>query len=445
MAGRSRARRRSVLSVADGVAIMVGVVVGIGIFKTPPLVAANVSSEFAFLGVWVVGGIVTLIGALCYAELASAHPHAGGEYHFLSRALGRPVAILFGWARGTVIQTGAIAAVAFVVGDYAMQVAPIGPHGAAIYAAVAIAALTALNVAGTRQSKSFQNAVTLLTLLAVLAVILAGLLAGGTRPPAPPPVEPETAAIGMAMILVLLTFGGWSEAVYLSSELHDAPRNMSRVLLIGTAVLIAVYLLVNTALLSLLGLAGLRASEAVAADLMRAATGEAAAAVLSAAIVAAALSTLNATILTGARVYYAMARDLPALSRIGRWDDRGQTPTNGLLLQGAVALALVALGAATRNGFQSMVDYTAPVFWSFLLLVGISLMVLRHKEPDRALPFRVPLYPLTPLAFCASCLFMLHSSLIYTGVGALIGLAVIAAGVPLVLLARRAEGPAPAE
>lgn len=232
------------------------------------------------------------------------------------------------------------------------------------------------------------------------------------------------------MILVLLTFGGWSEAVYLSSELHDAPRNMSRVLLIGTAVLIAVYLLVNTALLSLLGLDGLRASEAVAADLMRAATGEAAAAVLSVAIVAAALSTLNATILTGARVYYAMARDLPMLSRIGRWDDRGQTPTNGLLLQGAVALALVALGAATRNGFQSMVDYTAPVFWSFLLLVGISLMVLRHKEPDRVLPFRVPLYPLTPLAFCASCLFMLHSSLVYTGVGALIGLAVIAAGVP---------------
>ncbi|MCA9768241.1 MAG: APC family permease, partial [Gemmatimonadetes bacterium] len=316
-----------------------------------PLVAANVGSEFAFLGVWVAGGIVTLIGALCYAELASAHPHAGGEYHFLSRALGRPVAILFGWARGTVIQTGAIAAVAFVVGDYAMQVAPIGPHGAAIYAAAAIVALTALNVAGTRQSRTFQNAVTLLTLLAVLAVILAGLLAGGAPPPAPPVVETETAAIGMAMILVLLTFGGWSEAVYLSSELHDAPRNMSRVLLIGTAVLITVYLLVNTALQSLLGLAGLRASEAVAADLMRAATGEAAAAVLSAAIVAAALSTLNATVLTGARVYYAMARDLPILSRVGRWDDRGQTPTNGLLLQGAVALALVALATLARTAW----------------------------------------------------------------------------------------------
>lgn len=445
MARRPRARRRTALSVADGVAILVGVVLGIGIFKTPPLVAANVESELAFLGVWVAGGIVTLIGALCYAELASAHPHAGGEYHFLSRALGRPVAILFGWARGTVIQTGAIAAVAFVVGDYAIQVVPLGPHGAAIYAALAVIAVTALNVAGTQPSRLFQNTMTLLTIGAVLVVILVGLAATAGTPPPPPAPPTESGALGMAMILVLLTYGGWSEAVYLSSEIHDAPRNMSRVLLIGTGALVGVYLLVNAALLSILGLGPLRQSEAVASDLMRAATGHTGATVLSLAIVAVALSTLNATIFTGARVYYAMARDLPVLSRLARWDDRGQTPTNGLILQGVVALGLIGLGTATRNGFQAMVDYTAPVFWSFLFLVGLSLMVLRAREPDRALPFRVPLYPLTPLVFCATCLFMLHSSLVYTGVGALVGLAVIAAGIPLVILARRAEGPAPAE
>ena len=444
MAAKGGPRRRSILSVADGVAIMVGIVVGIGIFKTPPLVAANVDSELAFIGAWVAGGFVTLIGALCYAELASAHPHAGGEYHFLARALGRPVAILFGWARGTVIQTGAIAAVAFVVGDYAAQVLPLGPHGPGIYAGLSVVVLTALNVLGTRQSKTAQNALTTLTLAAVLAIILVGLL--GQPGPAAPSSPPEPgAALGMAMIFVLLTYGGWSEAVYLSSELQDAPRNMSRVLLIGTAVLIALYVLVNAALLSILGLDGLRRSEAVAADLMRATTSEAGAFAFSLVVVAAALSTLNATIFTGARVYYAMARDLSVLSRVGRWNDRGQTPANGLMLQGAVALALIGLGMATRNGFQAMVDYTAPVFWSFLFLVGLSLMILRRKEPGRVLPFRVPFYPLTPILFCLTCLLMLHASLAYTGIGALIGLAVIAAGVPLLLFRRRDQGAVPAE
>lgn len=434
------------LNVIDAVAIMVGIVIGIGIFKTPPLVAANVGSELAFVSAWILGGFVTLIGALCYAELASAYPHAGGEYHFLSRAYGRPVAVLFGWARGSVIQTGAIAAVAFVFGDYAAQILPLGPNGPAIYAALAIAILTGLNVLGTLQSKTAQNAMTILTVLAVLIVILAGTF-GGAEPQAAPVQAapgPASGAFGMAMILVLLTYGGWSEAAYLSAELKDAPRNMSRVLLVGTAVLVAIYVLVNLAFLSGLGLEGLRASNAAGADLMRAVAGEAGALILSLIVGAAALSTLNGTIFTGARVYYAMARDLSVLPQVGEWDDRGGTPANGLLLQGTVALALVGMGAATRDGFQSMVDYTAPVFWSFLFLVGLALIVLRWREPGRPLPFRVPLYPLTPILFCLTCLFMLHASLAYTGVGALIGLAVIAAGTPLLLLGPPGRKPVPA-
>ena len=444
MASNRGPARRSTLSVFDGVAIMVGCVVGIGIFKTPPLVAANVDSEFSFIAVWIAGGMVTLVGALCYAELASAHPHAGGEYHFLSRAFGRPVALLFGWARGAVIQTGAIAAVAFVLGDYANRVAPLGPYGSSIHAACAIGALTGLNVLGTRQTKAAQNTLTLLTLAAVLVVVLVGLV-GVSEPPAPASRPASaSAAMGMALIFVLLTYGGWSEAVYLSAELKDASRNMSRVLLIGTVVLVALYALVNMALLSTLKLDGLRGSDAVAADLMGAAAGEAGAVIVSLVIVAATLSTLNATIFTGARVYYAMARDLPLLPRVGQWNHRSHAPANGLLLQGAVALALVGLGTATRGGFESMVDYTAPVFWSFLFLVGLSLMVLRYREPDRVLPFRVPLYPLTPILFCLTCLFMLHASLAYTGIGALGGLAGIAAGTPLLLVGRR-PGIAPAE
>jgi amino acid transporter len=441
----SQADPQPTLSVFDAVTIMVGIVVGIGIFKTPALIAGNVESEAAFLGVWVAGGLVTLIGALCYAELAAAHPHAGGEYHFLGRAYGRSMAVLFGWARGSVIQTGAIAAVAFVLGDYAAQIAPIGAYGPAIYAALSIIALTGLNVAGTVQSKTLQIAVTFVEVGLIAVIILWGFL--GSAGDAAPAVStaPESAALGMAMIFVLLTYGGWNEAAYLSGELKDPGRNMARVLVIGTAILVALYVMANAALLGILGLDGLRGSQAVATDMMRLVAGDAGALIVSLAIVVAALSTLNATIFTGARVYFAMARDITLLPRVGEWDQRGRAPANGLLAQGGVALLLVALGAASRDGFQAMVDYSAPVFWAFLFLVGLALPILRQREPSRVLPFRVPLYPLTPALFCLSCLYMLHASLAYTGNGAFIGLGVVLAGLPLLLFQRRAvQPPSPA-
>ncbi|TDR89003.1 APC family permease [Enterovirga rhinocerotis] len=434
----SRTEPQPLLSVFDAVTIMVGIVVGIGIFKTPALVAANVGSEFAFLAVWVFGGLVTLVGALSYAELAAAHPHAGGEYHFLSRAYGRPVAMMFGWARATVIQTGAIAAVAFVLGDYANGILPLGPFGPALYAGLSIAVFTAINIVGTMQSKRLQIVITFVEVGLVVVIILFGFLgSSGVPAAAPEPAAAGSAALGMAMIFVLLTYGGWNEAAYLSGELRDPGRNMARVLVIGTAVLCALYLLANAALLAILGLDGLKRSDAVAADMMRLVAGEAGAMAVSVAVVVAALSTLNATIFTGARVYFAMARDLTLLPKVGEWDARGLAPTNGLILQGGVALALVCFGMATRNGFQSMVDYTAPVFWIFMLLVGAAVIVLRRREPNRVLPFRVPLYPLTPILFCLSCLYMLHASVAYTGVGALVGIAVVVAGAPLLLFRRR--------
>ncbi len=445
MSVQSQSDPQPTLSIFDAVTIMVGIVVGIGIFKTPSLIAANVGSEAAFLGVWVAGGLVTLIGALCYAELAAAHPHAGGEYHFLGRAYGRPVAVLFGWARGSVIQTGAIAAVAFVLGDYAAQIVPLGPYGPAIYAAAAIIVLTGLNVAGTIQSKTLQIAVTFIEVGLIAAIIVWGLLGSGGEAVPAATTAPPSAALGLAMIFVLLTYGGWNEAAYLSGELRDPGRNMVRVLLIGTGVLVALYLAANAALLAILGLDGLRGSQAVATDMMRRVAGESGAIVVSLAIVVAALSTLNATIFTGARVYFAMARDITLLPRVGEWDERGRAPANGLIAQGAVALLLVVLGAASRDGFQAMVDYSAPVFWAFLLLVGLALPILRWREPDRVLPFKVPLYPLTPALFCLTCLYMLHASLAYTGKGALIGLGVVLAGLPLLLFQSRLADPGDAQ
>ena len=431
------------LTVLDGVAIMVGIVVGIGIFKTPPIIAANVGSEAAFLGVWLLGGLMTLVGALCYAELAAAYPSAGGEYHFLDRAYGRSVAVMFAWARCTVIQTGAIAAVSFVFGDYAAQLLPLGAFGPAIYAALSVIVLSGINLLGTPQSTRAQVIFTILTVATIAIVIVTGLLVtvngSAQLGQAAGSSSAGGGALGLAMVFVLLTYGGWNEAAYISGELRDGPRNMARVLVLGTVVLVLIYGLMNIAYLHAFGLQGLRAAEAPAAELMRAAAGGLGAAMLSITVCAAAVSTLNATIFTGARVYYALGRDLPALQRLGAWDERGDNPRIGILVQGAIALALVVFGAATRDGFQAMVDYTAPVFWFFMLLVGVSLFVLRWRDGDRQRPFRVPLYPVTPLLFCLTAAYLLYSSLAYTGYGALIGVAVLAIGAPLVWIGRAAR------
>lgn len=431
------------LSVLDGAAVIVGMVVGIGIFGFPPLVAMHAPTPAVYIGLWLAGGLVMLVGALCYAELGSAYPDSGGEYHYLTRAWGRPVGLLFAWARGTVVQTGAIAAVAFIYGDYAQRLLPLGAHGPAVHAAIAVIALTAVNIIGTRQSKAAQLVFTTLTLVALASVMLAGVIDDGSHavdaaPASAMPAGELAGMLGMGMVFVLLTYGGWNEAAYLSGELRNPQRDVSRVMLAGTAVVTAGYLLVNLAYLHIFGLQGLRDSQAVGADVMRVVAGPYAAIVLSLLICATALSTINASIMTGARVYYALGRDVPALRALGAWSQRGATPVRGLLLQGAITLALVAFGAMQANGVQTMVAYTAPVFWLFMTLVAMSVWRLRRIDPQRPRPFRVPLYPVLPGLLALCCAGLLWSSAAYAGQGALLGLAVLAAGVPLLWLNRRA-------
>jgi APA family basic amino acid/polyamine antiporter len=237
-------------------------------------------------------------------------------------------------------------------------------------------------------------------------------------------------------VFVLLTYGGWNEAAYISGEVRNARRNMVWSLFWGLALIAAILIFANLAYLKGLGLTAMSGSDVVAADVMRRVAGERGATFVSALIAIAALGSMNATVFTGARSIYALGQDYRTLSFLGRWRAGGNTPANALLMQGSIALLLVLLGAWARDGFVTMVEYTAPVFWFFFLLVGLSLFVLRTQEPERPRPFRVPLYPLTPLLFCVTCVYMLHSSLAYTGPGAAVGVGVLLAGVPLLFLAR---------
>jgi amino acid transporter len=432
---------RAGVRLRDAIALVVGIVIGAGIFRAPAVVAAGAGSASATLAAWALGGLVSLAGAACYAELASAYPHAGGDYHFLRRALGPVPAFLFAWARLTVIPTGSVALLAFVFGDYASALLPLGAASSAVYAALAVIALTALNVAGLRPGTGAQNALTLVVVAGLALLVAAGLLlvppaAGAAAAPA------AGSGLGGAMVFVLLTYGGWNEAAYISAELRGGRRAIAAALVLSLGLVTALYLAVNLAYLRALGVAGVAASPAVAAELAGRAFGPGGAALVSVAVIAAALTSANATLLLGSRACWAFGRDHPLFARLGRWSARG-TPVNAVLAQGGIALLLVGFGAVRRAGFEAMVSYTAPVFWLFFLLTGVSLFVLRAREPDAPRPFRVPLYPLTPALFCLSCAWLLWSSLAYTGAGAALGVAVLAAGLVPLWLSRRALGAAP--
>ena len=420
------------LRLFDAMALVVGVIVGAGIFRAPGLVAGGAGSELMVAGLWLLGGALSMAGALCYGELATSFPSPGGEYHFLRRAFGGNLAFLFAWARLTVICTGSIALLAFIFGDYASRLLSLGPHSSAIYACAVVVALTALNALGLRFGTAVQNVFTAAVVLALLGLAIAGLAA---EPPAvsAPPSE-ATMSVGLAMVFVLLTFGGWNEAAYLSAEVRGGGRRIAMAVIGGVGAVTVLYLLVNLAYLRVLGLDGLRASDTVGADMVSALAGPTGARLVSALIAAAAITSMNATIVTGSRTGFALGRDFGVFRALGRWDAAIGAPVPALLVQGGVVLGLIALGALSRGGFETMVEYTAPVFWGFFLLTGVALLVLRAREPGTPRPFRVPLFPVTPLVFCASCTWLLYASLAHTGIGAAVGVGVLVLGaVPLLI------------
>lgn len=430
--------RRPTLSVLQASAMLVGIVVGIGIFKTPPLVAANSGSAEEFLALWLAGGVLVIIGALCYAELGSQNPNAGGEYFYLTQAYGPATGFLFAFGRMTVMQTGAIAAVAFVYGDYANKLLPLGEFGPSLHAALSVGFFTVLQLFGTTMSGRSQTILTLLTIVTLLVVAGAAMFA---EPPTPvgdaaSSAAPSSGAAGLALVFILLTYGGWNEAAYLSGEVREARRNMVRVLLLGASAIIVLYLVYNSALLYAFGFEGLRQSKTIVEGPVAEVFGEAGTAVVAFIICATAISTINATIFTGARSMYALGLDFRPFGMLSRRSSHNGAPSAALIVQGCIALSLIAFGAGTRNGFQAMVEYTAPVFWTFLFLVGLSLFVFRRREELNPSAFRVPLYPLPPLIFSAMCLYLVYSSVMYTGAGALVGIGILAVGIPVYWLGR---------
>lgn len=453
------AEARRVLGVWDGVSVIVGIVVGVSLFRVPGPIFASVGSAWQGLALWALGGLLSLVGALTYAELATSYPRSGGDYVYLTRAFGPAVGFLFGWAQLVAILTGSIGAMAYVFADYARVWWP-GSSSAALAAAVVVG-LTLPNLLGVGVGRRVQNLLTLVKIAGIAGILVAALYA--PAPEAGLEIGDDLGGLGFALILVLYAYGGWNDAAFVAAEVRDPGRNVPRVLLWGTASIVLLYLLVNAAYLAALGFAGLRASRAPAAAVLGTVAGTWGERGMSALVMVSALGAIQGLLFTGSRIYASVGRDHGVFRALARWHPRFLTPTRALLAQSAMTLAWIAgvgtaggraaidtaLGALAipglpwsrfGAGFDTLVAGTAPVFWLFFLGTGVSLFALRRRDPDLARPFRVPLYPWTPLVFCASCLYMLYASLDYARGLAAVGLVPLLLGLPLFLLSRRRAG-----
>ena len=411
-------RRR--LTLLDTTSIIVGIIIGAGFFETTPQVARGVGSLWATLVVWVAGGLIALAGAVCYAELTAAWPRDGGEYVYLTRAFGRRTGFVFAWAWFWVVRPGNLGAMAYVFARYADELLPLplGRYAFGAYAVGAVVVLTAVNALGVQTGKWTQNLLTAAKVAGLLAVFATGLLLAAPPESLPPTQDavaaaPTVAGLYLAMILVLFTYGGWNDMSYVADEVRDPDRNLLRGLVLGTVAVVAIYLVGNVVFARALGFQQFAASEAIAADVMRHGFGAAGGRFISALVCVSCLGALNGMILTSARVYYAVGTDYPDYAWLGKWNVTLNSPVRALAFQAAATLALVAMLGLGREGFERLVVFTAPLFWFFLLLTGLSLFVLRRREPHTPRPYRVAGYPWTPLLFCASSGFMVYASTRY--------------------------------
>lgn len=404
---------RPALSVFDAAMIITGIVIGGGIFSFPALVAGIAGSVQWMFIAWVLGAVLSLIGALCYAELATTFPSAGGDYDFLTRAYGKDVSFFYAWARGIVILPGSIALLGFVFGDYMTRVFSLGPYSSAIYAGLTVVVLTGVNIAGLRDSARTQNILTVLLVAGMLLIALAGTLAPAAAPSATKPFDQAIpAGLGTCLLFVLFTYSGWSEAAYVSAEVKGGPRSLVRALVVALTLITALYLLFVAGLVQGLGFDGLTGSKTPAADVAKHAFGATGEKLVGVVVSLAALTSINGTILIGARLNYAVAGHWRIVRFMSRWDPARDVPVAALIAQGVISLGLVAL-AASESGVRTMVEFTSPVFWFFISLIAIAVIVLRFKFMHVSRPFRVPFYPLLPIAFIGTCAYLLYRSIVY--------------------------------
>ena len=429
------------LGLMSGTMAVVGGIIGGGIFRNPAVVAARVKTSELTLLVWGLGGIVALSGAFCFAELGARKPKAGGSYVYLRDAFGPLLAFLYGWALILVISTGATAGVAMTFASYAIELLHLPGSAHQPLAIGAIVLLSAVNYVGVKPGAIAQNVLTVLKLGGLALLIGAGLFmalpegAAETARVVPHAAGPTgfdiVIAVGSALVPVLFTYGGWQQTNYVAEEMVDAERNLPRALTLGVCVVVLIYLAANLAYLRVLGPSALAASEAPAADAMRTLLGDTGATLIAAAIAVSTFGFLGLVIMVTPRVYQAIAADGLFLPAFAKLHPTHRTPTRAIALQAAWSIVLALSGS-----YGQLVDYVVFGDWIFFGLTVATLFVYRARDrqvggsPART-GFRTPGYPFVPALFVIASAYVVVSSVATNPLNALIGSALLMAGVPV--------------
>jgi APA family basic amino acid/polyamine antiporter len=431
------------LTLFDSINIVIGTIIGSGIFLVPAEIARAVHTPGWMLAVWVIGGVLTMLGALSLAELGAAMPEAGGIYTFIGRAYGQLMGFLCGWMMFTVITSGSIATLGAAFPIYLGAFVPLTPTTTKIVGLVAIAIMTWINVIGVKNGARLGNVLTALKVGGLIVMVLCvfllparaprGSAAGVTPlPSGPVPVS----AIGVALVAVLWAYEGWHDISFAAAEMKDPQRNFPRAVIGGVAIVISLYLLANFAYLKEMTPDEIASTQTVALTAMTRATGPWGGKILTAAILCSILGAMNALILAGPRVYYQMAKDGVFFDRVSRVHPKWSTPVEAIIFQGLWAGFLVLF----IGGFAQLFTYVIFGGWIFYGLAVLSVIVLRRKAPDMARPFRVPGYPAVPILFGIVALAIVVNTLIETPKQSGYGLAFIALGIPIYLVQRAMRG-----
>jgi APA family basic amino acid/polyamine antiporter len=413
--------------------IVMGGIVGSGIFINPYVVAQHVHTPFLILGVWLMGGVIAMLGAFIWAELATRLPGAGGQYLYLREAYHPMVAFVYGWVLLLVTQTGGMAAVAVTFAHYFREISGFGGSDGAI-AAVALLGLTAINCFGARAGSNVQSALMVMKTAAIGALVVLGIAMGGGRLHALPLLDAPISlgllgAIAAAMTPVAFAYGGWQTSSFVAAEMRDPRRDLSRGLIAGVSGVVLLYLSVNFVCVKVLGAQGLAATRTPASAVMRAAMGERGAWWIAVGIAVSTLGFLSQGILTAPRVYWAMARDGLFFERVGRISKRTGAPVTAILLQGLLATAIALLGR-----YEQILNFEVSVDFISFALTAAALFVFRRRErAPGAEVYRTPGHPYTTGLFVFSCAAIVASTVWHNPANTAIGQLILLTGIPVYL------------